>query len=103
MNFLLMEAIREIAKLNSEAAIEGARLNAEWRASEEWRTLKEIELENARKQRQAEKNGGLKKKVPQTWWGKKFKIHKMLRGEGRGIDAWRYVKHVAWPVLWPEC
>ena len=99
------EATREIAKLNLEAAIEEARLNAEWKASEQWRELKEVlvELENARKQRQAERNGGAKKKIPQTWRGKKYKIHKMTRGEGRGINAWRYVKHVARPILWPEC
>lgn len=98
------EAIREISRLNSEAAIEEARLNAHWKASEDWRTLREVELENARKQRQLEKNHGCaKKKIPQTWRGKKFKIQKIKRGEGRGIDAWRYVKHVARPLLWPEC
>ena len=97
------EAIQEIKKLNAEGAIEEARLNAEWEATEDWRELRELELENARKQRQVERNGGVKKKNPQTWRGKKFKIHKMTRGEGRGINAWRYVKHVARPVLWPEC
>lgn len=97
------EAIREIAKLDTEAAIEEARLNTVWKASEEWRELRELKLENARKQHQAERNGGAKKKTAQTWQGKKFKIQKIKRGEGRGVDAWRYVKHVAWPPLWPEC
>ena len=53
--------------------------------------------------RNRRKMGVQRKKIPQTWRGKKFKIQKLKRGEGRGIDAWRYVKHVARPLLWPEC
>ena len=52
------EAIREITRLNSEAGIEEARLNNEWKASDEWRKLREVELENARKQCQVERGGG---------------------------------------------
>ena len=61
-----IEAIREISRLNSEAAIEETRLNTEWKSSEEWKELREVELENAQKQRQLERNGGTKKKIPQT-------------------------------------
>ena len=96
-------AIGQISRLNAEAAAEEARLNSEWKTSDEWQELRKNELEQARIQRQIEKNGGAKKKIAQTWRGKKFKIQKIKRGEGRGIDAWRYVKHVARPLLWPEC
>lgn len=37
------KAAREIAKLNSEAAIEEAWLNAEWRATKEWTKLRKVE------------------------------------------------------------
>ena len=31
-------------------------------------------------------------------------MEKIKRGEyARGVDVWRYVKHVAAPLMWPEC
>ena len=97
------EAIREITRLNAASHEEADRLNAEWRASSTWKELKALELAAARRQRQAEKNGAAKVKIPQSWHGKKYKIEKIKRGDGRGVDAWRYVKYVARPLLWPEC
>ena len=46
---------------------------------------------------------GEKIKTIQTWREKKFKVQKLDRAGGGGIDAWRYVKHVAKPLMWPEC
>jgi hypothetical protein len=55
-------------------------------------------------QRQAEKNGAPQKKVDQIWRRKKFQVEKLKRRELiREVDAWRYVKHVAIPSMWPEC
>ena len=32
------------------------------------------------------------------------KVDKIKRVENtRGVDAWRYVKHVAIPLMWPAC
>ena len=65
--------------------------------------LKERELAAAKIQRQAEKNGAPKQQVPQSWRGKKYKVDRIKRGENiRVVDAWRYVKHVAAPLMWPE-
>ena len=98
------EAELEIARINAEMKEEADKANAEWRASPEWLTLREQELEAARLQRAAEKNGAPKKKIPQSWRGKKFRVDKIKRSEHtRGVDAWRYVKHVAVPLMWPEC
>lgn len=98
------EAEIEIARLNAEMEEEAKKDNATWRASPEWAALRKQELEAARQQRAAERAGGLKKKMPQTWRGKKFKVEKLKRHEHtRGVDAWRYVKHVAKPIMWPEC
>lgn len=78
-------------------------LNREWKSSPEWAALRVTELAAAAKQRAAEKQGAAKMRIPQTWRGKKFKITKIKRGDGKGIHSWRYVKHVARPILWPEC
>lgn len=79
------EAIREISRLNSEAAIEEARLNTHWKASEDWRTLREVELENARKQRQLEKNHGCAKKKNTTdLAGEKIQNSKDKTRRGQG-------------------
>ena len=94
------EKIKEINKENMEKEVE---LNAEWKASQEWQDLRVKELAAAAKQRAAEKQRAAKAQVPQTWRGKKFKISKIKRGDGKGVDSWRYVKHVARPILWPEC
>ena len=61
-------------------------------------------IKAARLQRTAEKTGAPKKKTAQSWRGKKFRVDKIKRAEHtRGVDAWRYVKHVAVPLMWPEC
>ena len=93
----------EIEKYNTEIMAKCERLNSEWRASTEWPLLRTQELKEARIQREAERNGAPHRKVTQSWRGKKFKIEKLTRGDGKGVDAWRYVKHVAKPLLWPEC
>jgi hypothetical protein len=50
---------------------------------------------------------GRKHRSLQTYGAKKYKTKdwEINRSEGRkgGKDAWRYVKHVAKPILWPEC
>ena len=98
------EAEIEIARINAEMVEEADQANAEWGASPEWLALREQELKAARLQRAAEKTGAPKKKTPQSWRGKKFRVDKIKRAEHtRGVDAWRYVKHVAVPLMWPEC
>ena len=97
------EAEAEIARINAEMVAEADKKNREWTASPEWAELKERELAAAKAQRRAEKNGAPKQQVPQSWRGKKYKVDKIKRGENiRGVDAWRYVKHVAAPLMWPE-
>jgi transposase len=94
----------EIPKLNAEYAEEEKRLNAGWKATEEWKALRERELEEAREIRAAAKAKGEKaSKTTQTWHNKKHKIAKVKHGKGKGIDSWRYVQNVCRPVLWPEC
>jgi transposase len=94
----------EIPKLNAEYAEEEKRLNAGWKATEEWKALRERELEEAREIRAAAKAKGEKApKTTQTWRNKKHKIAKVKHGKGKGIDSWRYVQNVCRPVLWPEC
>jgi transposase len=96
-------SIVEIDKLNSEMEEETERLNQQWKGSEEWKALKKRELEETRIQRAAEKAGAPKRVVEQTYRRKKFTYDKIVRGEKRGVDAYRYVKHVARPLLWPAC
>lgn len=94
----------EISKLNAQYEAEEENLNKEWKDSAEWRALKEKELQNAREMKAAAKIRGEKPpKTTQSWRGKKHKITKIKRGEGRGIDSWRYIQHVCKPILWPEC
>ena len=63
--------------------------------------MREKELEAARIQRATEKRGGPKMKIEQPWRGKKSRAEKIKRGEhARSLDAWRYVKHVAAPLMW---
>jgi len=98
------EAESEILRINTEMEEEAEKANAIWRDSAEWATLRLQELATAQIQCQAEKNGAPKKKVDQIGRRKKFKGEKLKRGEHiRGVDAWRYVKHVAIPLMWPEC
>ena len=34
---------------------------------------------------------------------KKYKLQKIPKGKKGGVDSWRYIKHVARPLLWPAC
>jgi len=98
------EAESEILLINTEMEEEAEKANAIWRNSAEWATLQLEELATAQIQCQAERNGAPKKKVDQIWRRKKFKVDKLKWGEHiHGVDAWRYVKHVAIPLMWPEC
>ena len=66
--------------------------------------LKERELAVARLIRNSAKKDGVKAaKTIQTWRGKKHKCERLKKGDGKGIDTWRYVKYVARPILWPLC
>jgi len=98
------KAEEEIAKINKEMEDDTEEKNKRWRASPEWEELRQTELEAARIQRVAERNGAPKKRIQQTFRGKKFRMEKIKRSEHlRGVDAWRYVKHVAEPLMWPAC
>jgi hypothetical protein len=93
----------EMEKYNTEIMTKCERLNSEWRAATEWPLLHTQELNDARIQREAERNGELHRKITQSWCGKKFMIEKLSRGDGKGVDALHYIKHIAKPLLWPEC
>jgi len=98
------KAESEILYINTEMEEEAEMPNATCRNSAEWATLWLQELATAQVQHQAENIGAPKKKVDQIWWCKKFKVEKLLPGEYiHGVDAWRYVKHVVIPLMWPEC
>ena len=95
--------MKKIAKINAERQSEEDRLNQMWENSEEWKQLREDELQAIRIQRAAEKRGALKIRMSQTYRSKKHRIEKIRRGDGKGVDSWRYVQHAAEPLLWPEC
>ncbi|RPA98886.1 hypothetical protein L873DRAFT_1686154, partial [Choiromyces venosus 120613-1] len=98
------EAATAIAILEAKRVAEENELNTLWKASDEWKQLKLTEQIAYRLQRRAEKSENIpKKRIPQTWRGKKYKIERYKRGDGKGVDSWRYVKAVARPLLWPEC
>ena len=89
--------------MNAELVEQVEWANAEWGASPEWLPLREQELEAARLQRAAEKARIPKKKTPQYWRGKKYSVDKIKWAEHTwGVNAWRYVKHVAVPLVWPK-
>jgi len=97
------EAEREIVRINTEMVTEAEERNRQWKASAEFAELKKHEKAAYDAQRNAEKNGASKKRITQSWRGNKYKIQKIQRGKNtRGVDAWRYVKHVAAPLMWPE-
>jgi len=80
------------------------RLNEEWKASQGWEQLQALELAAFSTQRYAEKDHNAPKQwILQNHRGKKFKLEHYQRGEGKGVDSWRYVKCVAHPLLWPAC
>jgi len=58
--------------------------NQQWKATEEFKILKERELWEAKEQRAAAVGRGEKIKTKQSWWGKKFKIKKLKRKMRRG-------------------
>ena len=93
----------QIASLNQAAQAKEDQLNRTWQTSPEWKELRQQELQAARELRQQALHTGEKVKTVQSWWGKKFKIYKLKRGEGKGVDSWRYVTKLARPILWPEC
>jgi len=96
-------AEKEIGELNRLAAEKEKRLNEEWKRSEEWKILREEQLETARLQRELARAAGIAAKITALHRRKKFKIEKITRGERKGVDSWRYVKHIGRPLLWPKC
>jgi len=78
--------------------------NAAWKATAEWRDLREQELQAGREMKPAAKLAGtLPGKATHSYKGKKFKLNNIPKGKKSGIDAWRYIKHVARPILWLAC
>ncbi|KAF8242962.1 hypothetical protein K440DRAFT_670336 [Wilcoxina mikolae CBS 423.85] len=81
------ETESEIIRINTEMEEEAEKANTIWKNSAELTELRLQELATAQLQRQAEKH-----------------VEKLKRSEHiRGVDAWRYVKHVAIPLMWSEC
>ena len=79
-------------------------MNAAWKASPEWAELRERELQAGREMKAAAKlTGTTPGKATHSFKGKKFKLKKIPKGQKGGVDAWRYIKHVARPLLWPAC
>ena len=98
------EALRQIAILNGEIDVREKALNAAWKTTAEWRELREHELQAGREMKAAAKLAGtLPGKATHSYKGKKFKLNNIPKGKKGGIDAWRYIKHVARPLLWPAC
>ncbi|KAG0136970.1 hypothetical protein HOY82DRAFT_598398 [Tuber indicum] len=85
------KAREQVALLNKNATNEEARLNSEWKVSEEWATLQlpSWELVSARiLLRQAAKDTNTKApKATMIYLGKKCKLKKIEKGEGRGTDS----------------
>ena len=96
-------AKKTIAELNKEKIEMEGMLNKDWKESEEYLELKEQELAEARRLKALDKELGTKTKTTQSWRGKKYKCKKLKRGEGKGVDSWRYVEDLARPILWPFC
>ncbi|RPA90925.1 hypothetical protein L873DRAFT_1838836 [Choiromyces venosus 120613-1] len=98
------EARDQIAILNENASNQEAQLNKEWKELEEWTALRLWELAVAHALGQAAKDSNTKApKATMSYLGKKFRFKKIEKGEGRGIDSWRYIKYVCRPLLWPVC
>jgi len=47
--------------------------------------------------------GTTPRKVTHSYKCKKFKLKGIPKGNKGGIDAWRYIKHITRPILWPAC
>jgi len=97
------KAKKEIADMNEQMGGETERLNAAWKASAEWRNLKEQELKVAAEMRAVGRAEGKKVKTVQSFRGKKYTFRPLKIGEGKGVDSWRYVNHLCKPILWPAC
>jgi len=97
------EAAKKITAYNEKSSEEETRLNNAWRATGEWRELKEQELAAARTARALAKRTGAKVKTTQSWRSKKYKVRRIKRGEVRGVDSWRYVTALARTLIWPTC
>ncbi|KAG0638679.1 hypothetical protein HOY80DRAFT_1077334 [Tuber brumale] len=100
----MMEAKAAIAEINHSRVLEREWQNHEWESSTEFAELKKKELAHMRCLRAQAKKHCEKIDIEQHWRRKKFKADKLGGMKGvRGIDAWRYVKHVAEPKLWLAC
>jgi len=98
------EASAAIAILEAQRVAEEDVLNSTWKSSAEWRELNQREQAADRIERYEEKyNNSPPVRILQSWNGKKYKIAKYKRGEGKVVDSWRYVQAVGRPLLWPEC
>ena len=75
-------------------------MNGEWEATPEWAQLRERELREEREMRAAAKRAGtVSGKATHSYKGKKYKLQKIPKGRKGGVDSWRYIKHVARPLL----
>jgi len=97
------KAKKEIGEWNARCEEKEEIQNQQWKATEEFKLLKERELREAKEQRAAAVERGEKIKTKQSWRGKKFKIKKLKRKYAKGVDSWRYVTGLCRPVLWPTC
>jgi len=79
-------------------------MNDEWKKTPEWAQLRERELREGREMRAAAKRAGTTPgKATHSYKGKKYKLKTIPKGKKGGVDAWRYIKYVARPLLWPAC
>ena len=86
------DAMEEITVINAEREKEEGILNDGWN----W----ERGVERTSGTRTHCRTGQI---IPQTYLGKKNKIKRIRRGDGKVANSSGYVKHVARPLLWAEC
>lgn len=77
--------------------------NLAWKGSPEWIELRKREKDVYDAQQKSKKAGGSYVYCPMSHRGKKYKTKPLERSKKGGIDSFRYVKHVARPLLWPAC
>jgi len=102
-------AEKEIDRLNKEMRERSEELEKIWKASPEWKNLRDRELEENRRVLQMYKDLGTQgRPLPKPWMphthrGKKFAVDKVQRSKRSkgGIDSWRYVRLVCEPIFWP--
>jgi len=98
------EAKSGILYMHIEMEDEAAKANTIWINSVEWKTLWHQELATAQIQHQAEIHSAPEKKVVKIWHYKRCKVEMQTQGDNiYRVDAWRCVKNVAIPLIWPEC